>query len=113
AFAEPHLQQFFSKYSIGVGSTGNLGLSIGLISQKLGFNVSVYMSADAKQWKKDFLRAEGVHVHEFTGDFSEAIKIGREQTNALKNGYFIDDEDSKHLFLGYSTVALRLKKQFA
>ncbi len=82
------------------------------MSQKLGFNVSVYMSADAKQWKKDFLRSKGVTVHEFTGDFSEAINSGRKQTNAMENGYFVDDEDSKFLFLGYSTAATRLKKQF-
>ncbi|RYG71832.1 D-serine ammonia-lyase [Lentibacillus lipolyticus] len=109
--AEERFREFFSQYSIGVGSTGNLGLSIGIIGAKLGFHVYVYMSADAKQWKKDLLREKGAHVLEFSGDFSEAIAAGRAKTNADPYGYFVDDEDSRHLFLGYSVAALRLEKQ--
>lgn len=111
AFSTDKFKEFFSQFSIGVGSTGNLGLSIGIIGAKLGFHVSVYMSADAKQWKKDLLRAKGATVHEFKGDFGEAILAGRQQTNEDPNGYFVDDEDSKHLFLGYSVAAIRLEKQ--
>lgn len=75
-FGSAEFREFFSQYSIGVGSTGNLGLSIGIISAKLGFSVSVYMSSDAKSWKKDLLRAKGAIVHEFSGDFGEAILEG-------------------------------------
>ncbi|TWT04689.1 D-serine ammonia-lyase [Planomicrobium sp. CPCC 101079] len=110
-FASDKFKSFFSRYAIGVGSTGNLGLSIGIISAKLGFDVSVYMSADAKPWKKDLLREKGATVHEIAGDFGEAIKNGRNQTQANPNSYFIDDEKSKELFLGYSTAAFRLQKQ--
>ncbi|WP_422124704.1 D-serine ammonia-lyase [Planococcus sp. X10-3] len=110
-FATDEFKEFFSQYSIGVGSTGNLGLSIGIISAKLGFSVSVYMSADAKQWKKELLRAKGAIVHEFAGDFGEAILEGRQQTKENPMAYFVDDENSKHLFLGYSTAAFRVKKQ--
>ncbi|WP_174613489.1 D-serine ammonia-lyase [Virgibacillus ihumii] len=110
-FATDRFKKFFSQYAIGVGSTGNLGLSIGTISAQLGFNVSVYMSADAKQWKKDMLRNRGAFVYEFAGDFSEAIRAGREQTINDPKAYFVDDEDSKHLFLGYSVAAFELQKQ--
>ncbi|WML46186.1 D-serine ammonia-lyase [Neobacillus sp. PS3-40] len=110
-FSSEKFKEFFGQYSIGVGSTGNLGLSIGIISAKLGFDVSVYMSSDAKQWKKDLLREKGATVHEFAGDFGEAISEGRQKTLADPMAYFVDDEDSKHLFLGYSVAALRIQKQ--
>lgn len=110
-FSKPAFKQFFSNFSIGVGSTGNLGLSIGIVGARLGFKTSVYMSADAKQWKKDLLRANGAIVHECAGDFSEAVALGRAQTQTDDNAYFVDDEKSKHLFLGYSVAAFRLKKQ--
>lgn len=111
AFASPEFKTFFSKHKIGVGSTGNLGLSIGIISAALGFEVTVYVSADAKPWKKDLLREKGVKVVEFSGDFSEAILAGREQTKADPAAYFVDDEDSKDLFIGYSVGALRIARQ--
>ena len=110
-FASDRFKEFFNKYKIGVGSTGNLGLSIGIISVQLGFDVTVYVSADAKKWKKDLLRSKGVQIVEFAGDFSEAILAGRQKTNADPKGYFVDDENSNELFLGYTIGALRIAKQ--
>ncbi|MGE1370752.1 D-serine ammonia-lyase [Escherichia coli] len=68
----PEFKQFFSQYSIAVGSTGNLGLSYGV-----------------------------------------AVEEGRKASQSDPNCFFIDDENSRTLFLGYSVAGQRLKAQFA
>ncbi|MER8734273.1 D-serine ammonia-lyase [Mesorhizobium sp. M1227] len=110
-YTHPDARSVFLRYSVVVGSTGNLGLSVGMIASSLGFRTMVHMSRDAKTWKRNLLRANGVEVIEHAGDYSIAVQQGRQAAEADPKCHFVDDEHSIDLFAGYGAAAAELASQ--
>ncbi len=106
-------KSLFSKHTIAVGSTGNLGLSVGIAARALGFKAVVHMSSDAKQWKVDRLTRLGVEVVRHEADYSTAVEQARLEAEDDSTIYFVDDERSQTLFFGYSAAANELANQLA
>lgn len=109
--ASKKYKDIFANYGVSVASTGNLALSVGIMAASFGFKTTVYMSHDARQWKKDKLRDNGVTVKEYNDNFSNVITIARNESAQDSHVHFIDDEGSSDLFLGYAVAGVRLQKQ--
>ncbi|KIC11729.1 serine dehydratase [Leisingera sp. ANG-M1] len=113
ALASEAVRARFGSYTVAVGSTGNLGLSVGIAARALGFRAVVHMSADAKPWKVERLRRHGVEVVQHQADYGTAVASARQQAEADPAIYFVDDERSELLFFGYSAAAAELRDQLA
>ena len=109
---DPIRRNVLARHTISVASTGNLGLSIGIMGASLGFRAKVHMSRDAKEWKKKRLRNKGVEVVEHKGDFTYAVTMGRKEAEQDDSVHFVDDERSMNLFMGYAVSAMRMAGDF-
>ncbi len=110
ALLDPAVRLLFSRYRVVVASTGNLGFSIGLVARAFGLAAEIHMSRDARSWKKERLRRTGASVIEHPCDYTETVARARAAASAA-GSYFIDDETSRLLFVGYTTAAAELAEQ--
>lgn len=104
-------RRVLASHTIVVASTGNLGWSIGLVATAFGLKAEVHMSDCAKAWKKSRLRALGVTVIEYKGDYTATVTSARASVGDRDGAWFIDDENSWDLFLGYTGGGRELASQ--
>lgn len=108
---EPEAQAVLNLHSVSVASTGNLGFSIGLVARALGLNAEIHMSIDAKEWKKERLRALDAKVVEHECHYTETVARARVASTGGQRVHFIDDERSRDLFFGYAVAAREIAGQ--
>ena len=77
-FASDEFKEFFSKFKIQVGSTGNLGYVYRYHECGSGLPCNRTICPQMQsEWKKDLLRQRGAEVVEYADDYSKAVEVGR------------------------------------
>lgn len=104
-------REVFAEHTVTVASTGNLGFSIGILAAAFGLRSEVHMSDCAQQWKKERLRGIGSTVVEYPGDYTSTVAAARQLAARGEKTYFIDDENSWDLFIGYAGAGRELAGQ--
>ena len=111
AFSSEPVRHIMAQHRVVVGSTGNLGLSIGITAATLGLQATVHMSTHAQAWKRELLRGLGVDVVEHSTDYTAAVDAGRKAAQTDPTTHFVDDEHSLSLFAGYAVAGRRVARQ--
>ncbi len=109
--ADESLRGFFGQFTLGVASEGNLSLAVARMGNALGFKVVAHAPARSTRWKKDLLLAYGASLVEHDANHGECVALAREKSAADGSCFFVDEEHSRTLFLGYATAGLYLKTQ--
>jgi D-serine dehydratase len=107
---QPDAVAVLARHRLAVASTGNLGFAVRVAARAFGLRTEAHMSCEAKAWKKQRLRAIGVEVIEHAGDYGLAVASARDAARA-EGAYFVDDETSRRLFVGYCAAAAELAGQ--
>ena len=102
--------EILGKYKVTVGSTGNLGMSVGIMGAALGMQAVVHMSAEARSGKSS-VYVIVVRRLLSTMVIMQAVAQGRTEALADAFNHFVDDEHSLSLFCGYAVAGRRLKAQ--
>ncbi|MDO4617720.1 MAG: D-serine ammonia-lyase [Lachnospiraceae bacterium] len=109
-FNKEAYRQLFGQYTILLCTGADLALAAGLTAEKLGFRVIAQLPSGEAEWKKQLLKEHGIVIREYEGDYRQAVSAAKREADADPK-IFLIDKDSKDLFFGYSSAALRLKVQ--
>jgi D-serine dehydratase len=111
--ASDAVRAFFGQYAIAVGSTGNLGLSIGIMSARWAFAPRCTCRRTRASGRRTSCAATASRWWSTPPTTAWPSRKGASRREGDPACHFVDDENSHDLFLGYAVAGQRLKAQFA